>query len=190
LKVYGLLFIVCGYSISNFVNVTKSKKIKMKELLQQYAAYNIWATRLLTDRINKLSDEEINREIGSSFPSIYKTLQHMWLAEEIWWKRLKLTENIVLESEQFTGTFNEMAIKLSLQSQQFKDWIDNATAMQLVHVFAYIRNKEQLKMPVNEMLQHVFNHATYHRGQLVTMLNQLGADKIPGTDFSAFCRGK
>ncbi|MBL0200663.1 MAG: hypothetical protein IPP81_11100 [Chitinophagaceae bacterium] len=38
-------------------------------------------------------------------------------------------------------------------------------------------------MPVYQMLHHVFNHASYHRGQLVTMLNQLGADKIPGTDF-------
>lgn len=162
----------------------------MKELLQQYAAYNIWATKLLTDRINKLSVEEINREIVSSFPSLYKTLQHMWLAEEIWWKRLKLTENIVLESSAFTGSFTEMAGILAKQSQQFKDWIDNATEAQLTHVFAFIRNKEQVKMPVYQMLHHVFNHASYHRGQLVTMLNQLRADKIPATDFSAFCRGK
>jgi uncharacterized damage-inducible protein DinB len=168
-----------------------SKVLKtMKELLQQYAAYNIWATKLLTDRICKLSDEEINREIVSSFPSLYKTLQHMWLAEEVWWKRLKLTENIVLESNTFTGSFNEMAGILAKQSQQYKDWVDNATENQLIHVFAYIRNKEQLKMPVYQMLHHVFNHASYHRGQLVTMLNQLGADKIPATDFSAFCRGK
>lgn len=162
----------------------------MKELLQQYAAYNTWATRLLIERISKLSDEEINREIVSSFPSLYKTVQHMWLAEEVWWKRLKLTENIVLESTQFTGPFNEMANALAKQSQQFKEWVDAATEHQLAHVFAYIRNKEQLKMPVYQMLHHVFNHASYHRGQLVTMLNQLGADKIPATDFSAFCRGK
>jgi uncharacterized damage-inducible protein DinB len=162
----------------------------MKELLQQYAAYNIWATKLLTDRINKLSDEEISRETVSSFPSLYKTLQHMWLAEEIWWKRLKLMENIVLESEKFTGTFNEMVDILAKQSQLYKDWIDGATETQLLHVFAFVRNKEQYKMPVYQMLHHVFNHATYHRGQLVTMLNQLGADKIPGTDFSTYCRGK
>lgn len=162
----------------------------MKELLQQYAAYNIWATKMITDRISKLSDEEINREIVSSFPSIYKTLQHMWLAEEIWWKRLKLMENIVLESENFSGPYNEMVEILTKQSQLYKEWIDGATETQLVHVFAYVRNKEQHKMPVYQMLQHVFNHATYHRGQLVTMLNQLGADKIPGTDFSAFCKGK
>jgi uncharacterized damage-inducible protein DinB len=162
----------------------------MKELLQQYAAYNIWATKLLTDRIIKLSDEEINREIISSFPSIYKTLQHIWRAEEIWWKRLKLTENIVAESDKFTGSFSEMADILTKQSRQFKDWIDNATESQLVHVFAFVRNKEHIKMPVYQMLHHVFNHASYHRGQLVTMLNQLGADKIPGTDFSTFSRGK
>jgi len=114
----------------------------------------------------------------------------MWLAEEVWWKRLKLTENIVLDSAAFTGTFSEMTTALTKQSQEFKDWIDNATESQLVHVFAFVRNKEQIKMPVYQMLHHVFNHATYHRGQLVTMLNQFGADKIPGTDFSAFCKGK
>ena len=169
----------------------KSKVHKtMKELLQQYAAYNIWATGLLVDRINKLPDEITGKEIISSFPSLYKTLQHMWLAEEVWWQRLKLTEKIVLQSEKFTGIFNEMTNALTKQSQQFKDWIDNATENQLVHVFAFIRNKEQIKMPVYQMLQHVFNHATYHRGQLVTMLNQLGADKIPSTDFSTFSRGK
>ena len=162
----------------------------MKELLQQYAAYNIWATKLLTERISRLSDEEINREIVNSFSSIYKTVQHMWLAEEVWWKRLKLTENIVLESDKFTGTFAEMTNIMAKQSDLFKDWVDNATESQLVHVFAFVRQKEQLKMPVYQMLQHVFNHATYHRGQLVTMLNQLGADKIPSTDFSTFSRGK
>jgi uncharacterized damage-inducible protein DinB len=162
----------------------------MKELLQQYAAYNIWATKLLTDRINKLSEEEINKEIISSFPSLYKTLQHMWLAEEVWWKRLKLTENIVLESAAFEGSFSEMVEILAKQSLQFKDWVDSANENQLTHVFAFVRNKEQHKMPVYQMLHHVFNHASYHRGQLVTMLNQLGADKIPGTDFSTFSKGK
>ncbi len=162
----------------------------MKELLQQYAAYNIWATKLLTDRINKLSEEDIKKEITNSFPSLYKTLQHMWLAEEVWWQRLKLTENIVLESAIFDGSFSEMTDILAKQSLQWKNWLASASENQIAHVFAFVRNKEQIKMPVYQMLHHVFNHATYHRGQLVTMLNQLGADKIPSTDFSTFCRGK
>lgn len=162
----------------------------MKELLQQYADYNIWATKLLVDTINKLTEEEKTKELASSFPSLYKTLQHMWLAEEVWWQRLKLVETIVLQSESFTGSFDELAAAQTKQSTQFYEWISGATENQLMHVFAYVRKKEQFKMPVYQMLQHVFNHATYHRGQLVTMMRQLGVDKIPSTDFSTFCMRK
>ncbi len=162
----------------------------MKELLQQYAAYNIWATKLLVDIVNKLTEEAKTKEVASSFPSLFKTLQHMWLAEEVWWQRLKLVETIVLESETFTGSFDELATVHAKQSKQFLDWISGATENQLLHVFAYVRKKEQFKMPVYQMLHHVFNHATYHRGQLVTMLRQLGEDKIPSTDFSTFCMKK
>ncbi|MBX2932674.1 MAG: DinB family protein [Ferruginibacter sp.] len=162
----------------------------MKELLQQYAAYHLWATKQLADVMNKLSEEEVNREINSSFPSVYKTVQHLWKAEEIWWQRLKLVEHMDLQSEKFTGTFTEMTAQLAKQNKQWADWVNAATDNQLTHVFAYIRNKEQVKMPVFQMLQHLFNHATYHRGQLVTMLRQLGVDKIPSTDFAAYCRKK
>jgi uncharacterized damage-inducible protein DinB len=160
----------------------------MKELLQQYAAYNIWATKTLIDRINKLPEEKITQDVASSFPSLYKTLQHMWVAEEAWWQRMKLVENIVLQSEQFTGSFAEMYSQLAKQSVLWKEWIDGANDNQLTHVFAYVRNKEQHKMVVHDMLLHVFNHATYHRGQLVTMLRELGEDKLPSTDFSTYCR--
>lgn len=162
----------------------------MKELLQQYAAYNLWATKQLVDIINKLSEEEISREINSSFPSIYKTVQHLWTAEEIWWQRLKLVEHINVQSDKFAGTFAELAAHLAKQNKQWTEWVNEATENQITHVFAYVRNKEQIKMPVYQMLQHVFNHATYHRGQLVTMLRQLGVEKIPSTDFTTFCRLK
>ena len=169
----------------------KSKKIKMKELLQQYAAYNIWANKVLFERISKLNEEQINTEIASSFPSVYKTIVHMWQAEDIWWQRLKLVENIAALSETFKGDFNELTTGLAKQSALWKKWVDNANDYQLTHVFAYMRNKEQHKMKVNDMLLHLFNHATFHRGQLVTLLRQLGeVDKIPSTDFSTYCRVK
>jgi uncharacterized damage-inducible protein DinB len=161
----------------------------MKEILQQYAAYNIWATKTIIDRINKLPEEKITQEVTSSFPTIYKTVQHMWRAEEAWWQRLKLVENPVLQSDSFTGSFAELCSQFSKQNLLWKEWIDKANDIQLNHVFAYVRNKEQIKMVVHDMLLHVFNHATFHRGQLVTMLRQLGeTDKIPSTDFSTYCR--
>jgi uncharacterized damage-inducible protein DinB len=159
----------------------------MKELFQQYAAHNFWATKLLVDVIKALPEENYTKEIPSSFPSLYKTIQHMWLAEEVWWKRHKLVENIVIESEKFEGSFTELVNHFTKQSQQWKAWVDGCTEAQLQHVFAYIRQKEQYKLPTYQMLLHIFNHATYHRGQLVTMLRNLGVTKIPSTDFSTFC---
>ena len=175
----------------NFVRVIKCKKIKMKEQLQQCAAYTIWANQKIFDCISNLSDDQINREIASSFTSIQKTVLHMWDAETAWWQRLKLEERLVMPGKDFAGSFSELVKNINQQSLTWKEWVDNATEVQLQHVFAYQNTKkEQFKQPVFEMLLHLFNHGTYHRGQLVTMLRQLGVDKIPQTDFVVFCRKK
>jgi uncharacterized damage-inducible protein DinB len=163
----------------------------MKQLLQQCAAYTIWANQKIFDCIANLSDDQINRDITSSFSSIHKTVLHMWDAESAWYQRLKLAEKMQMPSADFKGTFSEMVTQLNHQSAVWKEWVDNATEVQLQHVFAYQNSKkEQFKQPVYEMLLHIFNHGTYHRGQLVMMLRQLGVDKIPQTDFSVFCRKK
>ncbi len=163
----------------------------MKQLLQQYAAYNIWANHKIIDCINNLSNDQINREIISSFSSVYKTVLHMLDAESMWWQRIKLAEHIERPSESFTGSFAELSKKLDMQSRQWEEWVIHANDNQLNHVFAYQNSKkEHFKQPVYEMLLHLFNHGTYHRGQLVTMLRQLGVEKIPPTDFIVFCRKK
>lgn len=162
----------------------------MKELLSQYASFNVWATQRITDVILQLPEEKIHTEITSSFPTLYKTVLHLLDAESIWWQRLKLQEHIERPSETFTGSFAELQKKLLQQSALFSDWVSNANEPQLQHVFAYMREKEQQKMPVCDMLLHLFNHNSYHRGQLVTMLRQSGVAKIPSTDFGAYLREK
>lgn len=160
----------------------------MKELLQQYAAYNIWAHSILFERISKLSEEQINKAIVSSFPSIYKTALHLWQAENIWWQRLQQAENIYILSQTFKGSFKELTEGHLLQSRQWKQWVDNATDSDLTASFTYIRNNEQFTIKVKDMLLHIFNHATMHRGQLITFLRQLGEDEIPSTDFATYYR--
>jgi uncharacterized damage-inducible protein DinB len=61
----------------------------------------------------------------------------------------------------------------------------------LDHVFQYQNKKgEQFKQPLYQMLIHLFNHGTYHRGQIVTILHQLGIKKIPQMDFIVWSRKK
>ena len=104
---------------------------------------------------------------------------------------MKLQERIVIPSESFNGDLKELGNNLLNQNRQWKEWIGNAGEHQLDHVFQYQNLKgEQFKQPIFQMLLHVFNHGTYHRGQLVNILRQLGVEKIPRTDFIDWSRKK
>lgn len=163
----------------------------MKELLKQLASYNVWASQKILDVILTLPAEKQMAEVPSSFNSLHKTILHMLDAENIWWQRMKMQERITRPSDNFTGSTNELTENLLQQSRQWEAWVSNASDLSLEHVFQYQNNKkEHVKLPIWQMLVHVFNHGTYHRGQLINMLRQLGADKLPSTDFSAYCLSK
>ncbi|MGH2552797.1 MAG: DinB family protein [Chitinophagaceae bacterium] len=163
----------------------------MKDLLQQMAAYNIWANQKLMEMILSLPEEKQMAEIPSSFKSLYKTVLHMWDAESAWWQRMKLQERLVMPSENFNGNMKDLVNGLMQQSNLWLDWVSNASDIALDHVFHYQNSKkEQFKQPIYQMMLHVFNHGTYHRGQLINMLRQLGVEKLPQTDFIIWSRKK
>lgn len=161
----------------------------MKELLRQYAVYNTWASRKVLEVILSLPEEKQKAELSSSFSSLYKTVLHMLDAESVWWQRLKLLEKLQVPSHQFAGTMQDLADELLSQSKRWEEWINAAMERSLEHVFQYSSlTGEQFKQPTWQMLLHVFNHSTYHRGQLITMLRQSGIEKLPATDFIHWAR--
>jgi len=161
----------------------------MKELLQQLSAYHLWADKLLLSCINGLPGEMHQKEVRSSFPSLYKTVLHIWSAESIWWQRMKLQERIIVPADSFTGSMLEASNELMQLDKLWNEWIHAAQERHLEHVFQYQNmSGQQFKQPMYQMLLHLFNHGTYHRGQLVTILRQLGIEKIPQTDFIVWSR--
>jgi uncharacterized damage-inducible protein DinB len=161
----------------------------MKQMLDQYASYNRWANQLITQSILSLPEEKQLQEVPGSFPSLFRTVMHMWDAESIWWQRIRLHERMVIPSEAFKSGTKEAVRGLLNQSAQWEDWVCGSSEMQLSHIFAYQNSRrEQFKQPVADVLMHVFNHGTYHRGQLVAMLRSLGETKIPATDLIVYTR--
>ena len=163
----------------------------MKQILEQYAAYNVWANQKLIDTIQGLPAEISTTPFLSSFATIHATLLHVWDAESIWWQRMKLQEVVTAPSSTFKGTTLDVCTALLHQDKLWETWIRNASPAAIDHVFMYKNSRqEQFKQPIYQMLLHVFNHATYHRGQLVNMLRQAGVEKIPQTDFIIWSRRK
>jgi len=163
----------------------------MKEVFLQYAAYNLWANNLLLSAVEALPEEQQKAEIKSSFPSLFKTVLHVLDAESIWWQRIKLKEKIERPSESFSGNFLALSTQLQTQDKHWQEWVSGLNEHGLQHEFIYLNSLgERFKQPVYQMLLHMFNHGTYHRGQMVTMLRLLGVEKIPSTDFITWSRRK
>lgn len=163
----------------------------MKQLLQQYAAYNYWANLRLLECLAASDQALLNSETGGSFGTILKTMVHMWDAESIWWQRIKLAEYVIKPGDNFNAGLEELGRKLLKQSSDWEEWVKASNEAALVHVFSYQNTKKELfKQPVAEALMHLFNHQSYHRGQVICQLRNAGVEKIPSTDFIQFTRKK
>ncbi len=142
----------------------------------------------MIDLLLKQDDKILDMEITSSFNSLRQTVYHMWGAEDIWLQRLLLAEQPVWKPSVFKGDMKEACAawqEASKGLQQFVEKQFNDAAFS--HVLQYYNLKKQSnKTTVSRALLQAFNHATYHRGQLVTMLRQAGVTKIPGTDIHLF----
>lgn len=163
----------------------------MKILLSQFAAFNLWANELLVACIKNLPGAVQKQTVNSSFPSLCATLQHMLVAESVWYQRIKLLEPVVPPQINSDADCSAVADALLQQSKQWQQWVQQAQPHMFDHEFIYYNSKkEKFKQPVFQVLLHVFNHNTYHRGQLVTLLRQLGVQQIPATDFIEWSRKK
>lgn len=163
----------------------------MKKLLQQYAAYNLWANQQLFNTMLALPQQTQQQEVVSSFPSLYKTVFHMLGAESLWWQRLQLVHTPVPPDKTVYDTAEKVCTVLLQQSSTWATWVsglDDATLQKNI-VYKNLAG-QQFEQPVHELLLHIFNHSTYHRGQLVMMFRQLGVEKIPQTDFAYWLRVK
>lgn len=177
----------------------------MKKLVEQYAAYNVWANQQLISCIMQANEPVWYKETPSSFNSIYKTIMHVWGAEAAWLARLRKHEMFellnmpTLQARQKQG-FNrletdckETAAGWLETSRQWETLIGSKqlTDEIIAQDFQYKNSRgDEFVQPLYEVLSHVFNHSTYHRGQLVTMLRGLGVDAIPATDFIVYSRGR
>ncbi|MGE5519907.1 MAG: DinB family protein [Candidatus Dadabacteria bacterium] len=163
----------------------------MKEVYIQLAAYHVWANKQLFEFISTLPEEQQLAEIKSSFPGVHATLLHLYDSEAIWWQRVKMQERIISPAESFHGNTSELIYQILRQNREWQNYITDLQEHVFLHEFIYFNSrKEKFKQPIYQMLTHVFNHGTYHRGQIVTILRQLGIEKIPATDFIIWSRRK
>jgi len=161
----------------------------IKELTEKYARYNLWANTSLSEVLITLPEDMFITEQKSSFRTIKETVMHMYDAETIWFKRLNGISLTDWASKGIKCTGTE-AVKLlldaSIELEKLTAVMDES---KLVSKCRYLSlDGKEFEMNVYDILQHSFNHSTFHRGQLVTMLRFCGAEKLPSTDYITYIR--
>lgn len=142
--------------------------------------YNQWANEKMLDAAAKLSPEQFTADLKSSHLSVRDTLAHTLAAEWIWLERWKGTSPKALLTATDFPTVDSLRARWSQVENEYTEYIGGLTDDSLGLVMAYTNTKgEQWEYPLGSMIQHVMNHSTYHRGQVTTMLRQLGAEVTP-----------
>jgi uncharacterized damage-inducible protein DinB len=157
--------------------------------LERLFDYHYWARDRLLDAVEPLTPEQFTRDLGSSFRSIRDTLAHTYAAEWAWHERwLGRSPTALLPSDLFPDlqTVRTMWVEHEGRVRTFLSSIDESG---IHRVIEYTLMSGHAGASVFwQMAQHVVNHASYHRGQVVTMLRQLGAAPPKSMDMIAFYR--
>jgi uncharacterized damage-inducible protein DinB len=155
--------------------------------IEQLVAFNRWANQCFFEALSQLSPEEYERDLQSSHGGIHGTLAHIVGAEKGWlcrWQRQPSTAAAALGRMTSLADLRAYWEPLCVDMQQFLTTLDDQKLHQTLTTTTHTGTYTS---PYWQMIQHVVDHSSYHRGQIVTMLRQLGRTP-PSTGLIRFYR--
>lgn len=158
--------------------------------IQHLFAYTEWANALALDAAETLTPEQLTADRQISHGSILRTLAHMAGAEWIWLERWHGRSPVAGAFDQWLACANvpELRTKWQPVVEARQALLAGLNEEDLQRAVAFkLLNGSDNSLPLVQQMQHVVNHATLHRGQVVGMIRQLGIAP-PATDLLFFLR--
>jgi len=150
--------------------------------------FHYWARDRALGAVELLTPEQYARPMGSSFSSIRDTLNHIYLAEWIWYSRWNGVSPTSFPSDEIPDLAT-LRSKWSELEGKVRAYLDAAGESGMDRVIEYrLMSGTPGASPLWQMVAHVVNHATYHRGQVTTLLRQHNAVPAKSTDMITFFR--
>jgi uncharacterized damage-inducible protein DinB len=151
--------------------------------------YNYWARDRALASAGRLPPDQLSQNLGSSFGSVLGTLVHIYSAEWIWNRRWHgESPSAHVDTSRFVsaGALREAWLPLEQETRSF---VEGLGPDGLSRTLEYRMMSGQPSTSVYwQMIVHVVNHGTYHRGQVATMMRQLGSKPAESTDMVVFFR--
>jgi len=151
--------------------------------------YHYWTRDRVLAASAQLTPEQYTRELVSSFRSVRDTLVHTYSADWIWYQRWhgqSPTAPVPFDRFPDVESLRDAWVNLEHEVRAHVASRDEAGLSAVVEY--RLLNGTPGATPFWQMLQHVVNHGSYHRGQVTTLLRQLGAAPPEPLDLIAFYR--
>jgi uncharacterized damage-inducible protein DinB len=164
-----------------------------KDDIQLLYAYDRWANNRVLQAASTLSTEQFTRDQGGSFPSVRDTFLHIIAGEWVWlayWKEPPISPAFLtaLRSRRNAlfnpSTFPDVAavqLKWAEVEKEQAEFVNRVTDESLGKMLPFRETRASLQ----QLMLHLVNHSTYHRGQVALMMRQLNAEPL-ATDFHVF----
>jgi uncharacterized damage-inducible protein DinB len=157
--------------------------------LRTLVDYHYWARDRLLQAVEPLTADQLAFTIASSFPSVHETLVHLWGAEVIWLRRWEGDSPTELPAGDSVADLASIRRVWAEEETKLRALLERLGENGVARPMEYRTfDGKPYVQPFWQMLVHLVNHGSYHRGQVTTMLRQLGVPPPMQMDFSAFCR--
>lgn len=143
------------------------------------AEYNRWMNQRIYEVCRGIPDETRKKDLGAFFGSVHHTLDHLVWADEALMVRLgERTKKIARYQPPMIDDFTALEAKRTELDDALCTWsktLDDAE-LDTPYEFVSVTYGRSRTLPRHVLLMHLFNHQTHHRGQVTTLLSQLGYD--------------
>lgn len=163
--------------------------MNLKEIRILYE-YDKWALDRVLDAAAALTAEQYGKNLASSHGGIRGTLVHCYAAYEIWFARWRGESPMSLIKEEELPTLSSLRERWNDFQKDIHRHFGSLTETALQAPLTYKDTKgNPYTVPLWQQMQHLVNHSTYHRGQVIALLRQIGA-KTVGTDLINYYRSQ
>jgi uncharacterized damage-inducible protein DinB len=150
-----------------------------KDNFELMGRYNQWMNEKLYQVCAGIPDQKRKKDLGAFFKSVHGTLNHLLYGDKAWMGRFSgnpLVVNVI--GEELYEEFDALKAERRALDQQILDWSHALSPEWLNRPFKYTSNVDGKTrvLPAWVLVMHMFNHQTHHRGQVTTLLKQLGHD--------------
>ena len=150
--------------------------------------FNYWARDLVMTAVGALTAEQYERDLGNSFPSVKDTMNHLFHAEWVWHSRWTGVSPTAMPDIPLPD-LPTLNARWAEHEAKIRSYVNSLGEDDVARAYAYkLFNGKDGSSRFWEMVAHLVNHGSYHRGQVTTMLRQLGAAPPASTDMVRFFR--